>query len=135
MPLNGEQVDDQTLSRMSSAAGITCIAIGAAHAASGLRGLPGAPAGDASLDSQERFFGPIFAAYGLAWMRAGRRQPPDLATIDIMSGAMLAGGVARLLSMADRGRPHPFYIALTAIEFVVPPAFLVMTRAARRRIR
>ena len=125
---------DEALSRMSSLAGGTCIAIGAVHAATGLRGLVGAPEGDASLDSQERFFGPIFAAYGLTWVRAGRRQPPDLATIDILSWAMLGGGLARLLSMADRGRPHPFYVGLTAVEFIVPPVFLAMTRAARRRI-
>ncbi len=101
-------MDDTRLARLSAVTGLTCAAIGAAHIATGLRGLPGRPVGDASLDSQERFFGAVFAAYGLLWARAGRATPPDVTTIDILSGAMAAGGVARLVSLRERGRPHPF---------------------------
>lgn len=123
---------DRLLARVSAAGGACCVGIGALHAVGGVRVVPGATNGNATVDSQERFFGPIFAAWGLLLLRAGR-EPSDLAALDLLSTSMIAGGAARVVSMLDRGRPHPFYVALTVIEIVAPSAVLALTRMARRR--
>lgn len=123
-------MNDRLLTGVSTAGGISCVAIGAVHAIGGVRVVPGAASSSATVDSQERFFGPIFAAWGLLLLRAGR-QPADLATLDLLSASMIAGGAARVLSMRDRGRPHPFYVAMTVIEFVAPAGVLALTRRAR----
>lgn len=45
---------------------------------------------------------------------------------------MGVGGVARVVSMADRGKPHWFPTALTAVEFVIPAVFLPIAAADER---
>ncbi len=37
---------------------------------------------------------------------------------------MLLSAIGRLISLVDKGRPHWFQDVLTAIEFIVPAAFL-----------
>jgi hypothetical protein len=113
------------------AMGAACTAIGANHALLGLRSVIGAKsaAGNVDLDSQERFYGAMFAGYGLAWLQAARRDPIPAPTVRFLSVVMAMGGAARVVSMLERGRPQPFYVALTAIEFVAPAALIAMTAA------
>jgi hypothetical protein len=111
--------------------GVACTAIGANHALLGLRSVIGAQSANDNidLDSQERFYGGMFAGYGLAWLWAARQAPIPVAPVRFLSAVMAMGGVARVISMIERGRPQPFYVALTAIEFVAPAVLVAMVAA------
>jgi hypothetical protein len=113
--------------------GVSCTAIGAAHTALGVRSVIGVDASAGpSVDSQERFFGGIFGGYGLAWVWASRQDPIPSEVVRFLSASMAVGGVGRVLSMIERGRPHPFWVSLTAVEFAAPAAFWWLTRARER---
>ena len=91
--------------------------------------MPGEDAADATVDSRERFYAAIFAGYGTAWTRVARRRPIAAVDVRALSGVMLAGGIGRLVSASRVGRPHWFQDVLTAVEFVVPAAFLALAAA------
>jgi hypothetical protein len=113
----------------ASAMGIGCTVIGTNHALLGLRSVIGARSANdnVDLDSQERFYGAMFAGYGLAWLAVARQQPIPARTVRFLSAVMAMGGAARVVSMLERGRPQPFYVVLTVIEFAAPAALVTMT--------
>jgi uncharacterized protein DUF4345 len=113
------------LKSLAMATGVTCTAIGVGHAALGVRrSVPGSGSPNATIDSLDRFHGAVFAAYGLAWLWMARQDPVPAQPVRALAGTMGAGGVARLVSLRDRGRPHWFQIALTVVELAFPPVFL-----------
>ncbi len=82
------------------------------------------------MDSEDRFFGALFVGYGLAnlWVARdliGRRQ-----VVRFLLGIFFLGGIARLISIAVAGLPHPFFIAMAGIELLLPPlALWLLSRA------
>ena len=73
-------------------------------------------------DSQLRFFGGIWAGYGLMlWWTSNdlrsRRVP-----LAILGSVVLLGGIGRSISGALYGFGSSLIVAFTAIELVVPPA-------------
>lgn len=116
------------------------VAIGAGHALFALRmdallgaNVDAAALADPVLDSQNRFYGVIFAGLGpLIWLSASdpRRYRWVLRAV---GGAIAVGGVARLLSIALRGLPSPAVLALTAIELVAVPALLLWHEVELRK--
>ena len=85
------------------------------------------------MDSRERFYGAIFAGYGLACIWVVRRAPIDKVLVNWLAGIFLLGGVGRLLSWAVEGRPHWFQLPLTALELVVPPIIFGLARGLDQR--
>ncbi len=83
--------------------------------------LPTSLAALASLDSQNRFYGVVFALYGvLLWLGAadpGRHAP----MLRWLIGLFFAGGVARLVSVALVGLPSAAVMSLGMLELVIPP--------------
>ncbi|MFI6346324.1 DUF4345 domain-containing protein [Streptomyces sp. NPDC050560] len=122
------------LKRFARATGVSCTAIGVCHAAYGVRSVPGAVDANTTVDSRERFYGAMFAAYGLAWIAAARRSPVPAPAVRALAGAMALGGVGRAVSLADRGGPHWFQNVLTAVEFAVPAAFLALAGSDERAV-
>lgn len=110
--------------------GATCVLIGIAHFLLGARIVAGGGNFTPSIDSQEHFYGVIFAGYGMAYIWAARQAQIQTRLIRILAGLMLIGGVGRIISWVDQGRPHPMWIALGAVEFVVPALFFWLTAAA-----
>lgn len=112
-----------------------CLLVGAWHALAGIGTLPwlGAtspPAGSwiAALDSQDRFYGGAFMGYGvilLAYLREPARYRP---IFQIVAGAVLLGGLARLIAIALHGWPSPLVLGLLAIELIAPPVLLLWER-------
>jgi Domain of unknown function (DUF4345) len=121
---------ERLVGRLSTLTGLACLVIGLFHLLGGAsRTTPGAGQVSASIDSQERFYATLFAGYGLAWLRAARTEPVPATDVVTLSSIMAVGGLGRLLSWKQSGRPHPLYVVLTAVEFVVP---VVTLRALRR---
>lgn len=116
-----------TLERLTVATGAACTAIGVFHLLGGIATVPGEREAGPTVDSRERFYGAIFAGYGLGWLWAGRHTPPDRTVIRWLSGILLLGGGGRLLSRSRHGRPHWFQDALTVVELVLPPVMFGLT--------
>lgn len=76
---------------------------------------------DASLDSQNRYYGISFTIYGvLFWIAAG-----DLGryrtVLRILIGWFFLGGLMRLVSIALKGWPSEMVWALALSELILPP--------------
>jgi Domain of unknown function (DUF4345) len=112
--------------------GISCIAIGAAHFLFGVASVPGEGTAGATVDSRERFYGAIFAGYGIAWIWAARQSPISSTAVRWLAGVFLLGGVGRLVSIAVHGSPNWFQIVLTVFEFVLPIPFFLLASADER---
>ena len=50
-----------------------------------------------------------------------------------LAGVFFAGGVGRAISLASVGAPHPFFLALMAIELAAPPVLVGLWLGARPR--
>jgi len=107
--------------------GVTCVVIGLVHVAAGIASVPGEAHSGATVDSRERFYGVLFAAYGGAWLWAGRRAVLPVDLVRALAAVMFLGGIARLLSIAVNGAPQWFQTVLLVVELVVPVVFVVLT--------
>jgi hypothetical protein len=109
---------------------VACGAAALTHTLLGVGGdwVVGAPVGDpidATLDSQNRFYGAAFGLYGvLLWMSASdvRRFAPVLRAVLIM---MFAGACARGLAVLAHGWPSVQVMGLWATEVFGPPVVWV----------
>ncbi|MFK3735178.1 DUF4345 domain-containing protein [Streptomyces sp. NPDC088090] len=122
-------VRGKTLRALCWAMGIAAVAIGLLHVLGGNAVIPGAQDAGATIDSLGRFFGAIFAGYGLAWIRAARQTPVPAAAVRVLAGVFLLGGLGRLLSIAVAGRPQGFQLVLMALELALPPVYFWLAGA------
>ncbi|MCT2582823.1 DUF4345 domain-containing protein [Actinophytocola gossypii] len=113
--------------------GVACVAIGVFHFLLGIDSVPGEGSAGATVDSRERYYGAIFAGYGLAWIWVARQTPIRAAAVRWLAGIFLLGGVGRLLSLARYGPPHWFQTVLTVLELALPPVYLWLATADERR--
>ena len=115
-------------------------AIGAVAVAAGLRDALGGSAKvvgangpvAANVDSELRFYSSWYAVFGVLALRAARRPESEPAVVQAAAGGFLLAAVSRLLSLRSHGRPHPTLLALTAVEFVIPPVVLAWQRSISR---
>lgn len=85
---------------------------------------------NASLDSQNRFYGAAFTLYGLLfWLCAGDVQRYRT-VLNLVLAAFFFGGVARRISVALHGLPSPMVIGLAVSELVVPPTIWLWMKKA-----
>ncbi|MHA6765058.1 DUF4345 domain-containing protein [Streptacidiphilus sp. PAMC 29251] len=117
------------------AMGIACVAIGLFHMALGNDSVPGASSAGATVDSLQRFFGAIFAGYGLAWLWAARQSPIPATAVRWLAGVFLLGAAGRLISLAVHGWPQWFQVVLTVIELVMPPLYFWLADAEEKALR
>lgn len=117
------------------AMGYACVAIGLFHVLLGNASIPGAESAGATIDSLGRFFGAIFAGYGLAWLWAARQSPIPAAAVRVLTGVFLLGALGRLLSLAVDGWPHDFQVALGVLELVLSPLLFWLADAEEKALR
>jgi uncharacterized membrane protein HdeD (DUF308 family) len=109
---------------LAFAMGVSCLAIGLYHLVLGIASVPGEQGAGATVDSRERFYNAVFAGYGVAWIWAARQAPIPATLVRWLAGAMLLGGVGRVVSVLQHGWPHWWQVPLSVVELVVPPLFL-----------
>ena len=120
--------------------GLVCVVVSALHIIFGLQadqmlgaGLTEITLTNASLDSQNRFYGAQFMLMGgVVWLSA-----KDLARhaslLRLAMAVFFIGGVARVISIFVIGWPSAMIQALLLIELVLPPAILLWHRAVLSR--
>jgi hypothetical protein len=83
---------------------------------------------EASLNSQNRFYGVAFSFYGVALYLCAS----DIKRFEPILKALLylffLAGIARIVSWATHGAPAPLVVTLMATELLLPPVFLVWLR-------
>jgi hypothetical protein len=100
--------------------GVTVVGIAVAHLVLGGAAVIGGSPLNATAEGEHRFFAALFLCYGLAflWCVPGieikRRQ------VNLLAGAFLLGGLARLASVAISGPPNAFYSTMLLVELAVP---------------
>ena len=119
---------DRVLRQVAILNGAACTCIGAVHAAFGAPSVIGLASADVNEDSQERFYGGLFAVYGAAWLAAANGEALQRSRMRWLAAGMAAGGVGRVLGMLRRGRPHHFWTAMAVVELAVPGAVFLLSR-------
>ncbi|MGY2127718.1 DUF4345 domain-containing protein [Blastococcus sp. SYSU DS0617] len=121
---------------------ITLGALAAIPLASGLAGalvgpasLPGGGAAAPDVESEYRYTHAIYAAAApLIWSALPRIEQRG-ALVRGVSGALFAGGAARLLAWRRTGRPSPALVGATALELLGTPALVVWQHRVATRAR
>ncbi len=95
----------------------------------GARSIPGRQRANAAVESELRYYGAFYAAYGMAVLRAAPRADRDEGAVRALAGAMFLGGLARAGGWLAAGRPHPGQRGLLALELALPPLAVAAQRA------
>jgi uncharacterized protein DUF4345 len=104
------------------AGGAVASAAGLHTAITGARSIPGhdGPA-DPVVESELRFYGTFYAAYGVAMLRAARRADDPGPNASVFASVLFAAGLARAGAWRAVGRPSRPQIALLALELGLAP--------------
>lgn len=122
----------KTLRGLVLTMGYACVAIGIAHVLLGNASIPGGESVSPTIDSLGRFFGAIFAGYGLAWLWAARQRPIPATAVRWLTAVFLLGALGRLLSLLVEGWPHGFQVALAALELALSPLLFWLADAEEK---
>jgi hypothetical protein len=114
------------------AMGIACALIACYHFALGQSSVPGAGPVSPTIDSRERFYSGIFFGFGIAWIWAARQSPISAALVRGLSCVFLLGGLGRVLSWVETGRPHWLQIAEMIVELILPFVFVTLASTYER---
>jgi hypothetical protein len=112
--------------------GGAAVAIALVHITLGPRAIPGSVPVNATMDSEDRFYATLFLAYGVALLWCVREVERKSQVVGFLAATLFAGGVARLISMVAVGLPNAFFMAMTALELLLPPVILGLLRATGR---
>ncbi len=100
--------------------GITAIFIASLHIVLGPQATPGSIPVNATMDSEDRFYATLFAAYGVALLWCIKDIERKSTVVYFLALTFFIGGLARLVSMAAVGPPDTFFIAMTVLELLIP---------------
>jgi hypothetical protein len=91
--------------------------------------LPGGPNQTTpSMDSEFRFASTFWCAVGpVIWWQVPH-VARDSPLLPLTLSTVFAGGIARLQSWRQRGRPHPVFVAATALELIGMPIVIIWRR-------
>lgn len=101
----------------------------------GPQGVPGAsPDVTPTVDSALRYANVFKLAVGpVIWSQLGRVERSPGLTYALSS--IFVGGLARLRSWQQRGRPHPVTVGAVVLEIAAPPLLIAWQRRIRTRSR
>lgn len=116
--------------------GIVAVIIALLHIALGPASIPGAVPVNATMDSEDRFYAAIFAGFGVALLWCARSIEQRGKVIRFLIAVFFLGGCARIVSMIAVGPPNALFLALTAVELLLPPVvWLLLNRVERQQHR
>ncbi|MEU3230125.1 DUF4345 domain-containing protein [Nocardiopsis alba] len=97
--------------------------------------LPGDTSVSPVVDSNYRFFSAIFLAMGimLLWIVPRPLERDRSLALRWVCGAVLLGGLSRILSLFVAGIPAPLSFFLMGMELVVPPVLFLWHRSLSSR--
>ena len=105
---------------MLALGGTAAVGIALLHIVLGPASIPGSVPVNATMDSEDRFYATLLLAYGLAVLECVRDVDRRAHRIKLLALVFLGGFVARVISAAVVGLPHPFFIVMAALELVLP---------------
>jgi hypothetical protein len=76
------------------------------------------------MESELRFYGAFYVAYGLVALGAAPRADRNPGTVRALAGALFLAGLARVGGWLAVGRPHRAQLALLAVELAGPPSIV-----------
>ena len=106
--------------------GVVAIAIAAIHIVFGPAAIPGSVPVNATMDSEDRFYATLFAAYGVALLWCVKDIERKSRFVYFLLATFFVGGLARIVSIAAVGLPDPFFVAMLGLELVIPIAVAFM---------
>ncbi|MEQ1888738.1 MAG: DUF4345 domain-containing protein [Alphaproteobacteria bacterium] len=106
--------------------GVTVIFISLMHILYGPSFIPGSIPVNATMDSEDRFYATIFLGYGLTLLWCVHDIERKSRVVYLLAGIFFAGGLSRLVSMADVGMPIGFFIIMTILELIIPFFMVLM---------
>jgi hypothetical protein len=118
----------QTFQAVLALFGVIVIAISVAHFAIGPRAVVGGTAVNPTMAGEDRFFAGLLLCSGLALAWCARDVQRKRVYINLLAAVFFVGGLGRLLAVLIDGMPHPFYIAMLALELGLPPVMVVVAR-------
>ena len=112
---------------MASAAGL--------HTAmTGARSIPGRRAtADPLLESELRFYGTFYTAYGVAMLKLAHRADLPRRDVHALAAVLFAAGLARAGAWRSVGKPSHQQIVLLGLELAAPPAVVAWRTALESR--
>jgi hypothetical protein len=114
--------------------GLVAVVFGTLTVFTGGAGVIGGGEVSASVDSELRFYAAWYAAAGVVMLRAVPRVESAGTTIRALCAVLFIAACARVLSILLVGAPHPVFLALMVIEFVIPAVVVPWQAAVARRI-
>ena len=112
--------------------GISVIGISLGHIVFGPSVIPGSIPVNATMDSEDRFYAVFFLTYGAGVLWCLKDWRTKLYEIWFLMALFFVAGLTRLISIAAVGLPHPFFVAMTIVEFLLPPFVMVLCTTAHR---
>jgi len=113
--------------------GVIAIAIASIHIALGPSALPGSVPVNATMDSEDRFYATLFAAYGVALLWCVKGIERKSLFVYFLLATFFVAGLARVVSIVAVGLPDPFFLAMLILELVIPVvAALMQYRVSRQ---
>jgi hypothetical protein len=110
----------KTLQVLLGVFGAIAIFIALLHIVLGPSSIPGAVPVNATMDSEDRFYATLFLAFGVALLWCIENVERKARVVYFLMLTFLAGGLARLMSVAAVGWPNNFFIAMTVLELLLP---------------
>ena len=104
------------------------IIIASLHVVLGPYAIPGSVPVNATMDSEDRFYATLFAAYGAALLWCIEDVERRSRRVYFLAATFFVGGLARVVSMLAVGPPNTFFIAMTILELVIP-AFMAFMQS------
>src|SRR5262245_50740771 len=112
--------------------GLCVVGISLGHIVFGPSVIPGSIPVNTTMDSEDRFYAVFFLAYGAAVLWCLKDWTSKLREIQLLMALFFVARLTRLVSIAAVGLPHPFFVVMTIIEFLVPPLVIFLSSSAIR---
>lgn len=113
--------------------GLVCCGIALAHILAGPAIIPGSVPVNATMDSEDRFYATMFLGYGAAMAWCARNLRERAGPFRFLLALFFLSGLARIVSAIAVGLPGDFFLAMGALELLLPPVFWAWHRAALRQ--